>query len=169
MIDEAQARKLAEAAFGRPEVALGEARELQQGWLFSRLLHVPSIGGQNNVIVHKRTGRTFCPPSGFPVERCLYFYDRGYQSFSSDLVIVRVTDIEDTLRVLQKLRPTVVEPTYDHGQVWRIPRALSDEELRQRLSDLPSVFGALNLYPHLELLEEARAAGWFDFEALEYR
>jgi len=39
----------------------------------------------------------------------------------------------------------------------------------KRLDKLPCIFPALRLYFNLEVLEEARREGWFEFEALEYR
>ena len=80
---------------------------------------------------------------------------------------------QDQARKLAEV--TITRPEISLGdarelrEVWRIPRRPTESELRQRVSSLPSVFGALPLYFHIELLEEARIEGWFDFEALEYR
>lgn len=46
---------------------------------------------------------------------------------------------------------------------------MTPRERRDRLEKLPCVFPAVPLYFHFELLEEAREARWFTFEALEYR
>jgi len=64
------------------------------------------------------------------------------------------------VRTLRKLRFSTVEPTYEHGQVWRIARDLTEQEIHARLAKLPCIFtGSLDF--HLEHLEAARDARWF--------
>lgn len=166
MIDEVQARQLAERSCTSDDVSLGPARELREGWFFPwRTARV----GCSGVIVNKRTGRLLHLGSAFPVERDLAMYDRGYQFDTYDLVIVAVHDREATCRAIAKLHPTVVEPTYEHGQVWRVPKPIPERDLRSRLEKLPCVFPAMTLYHHLEVLEEVRRERWFEFEALELK
>lgn len=166
MIDETQARELAEKAITYDDVSLGPAQALREGWFFPwRTARV----GCNGVIVNKGTGRLLHLGSAFPVERDLAMYDAGYQFERYDLVILAVRDLEATRRAFTKLRPSVVEPTYEHGQVWRIPKTIADHDLRKRLEKLPCIFPAMSLYFHLELLEEVRRERWFEFEALEFR
>ncbi|MCA9590539.1 MAG: hypothetical protein KC657_34795 [Myxococcales bacterium] len=166
MIDETQARQLAEKAIDYDDISLGPTRELREGWFFPwRTARI----GCNGVIVNKRTGRLLHLGSAFPVERDLAMYDRGYQFERYDLVIVAIRDLRETRSAVTKLRPSVVEPTYEHGQVWRIPKTIPDRVLWKRLEALPCIFPAINLYFHLELLEEVRRERWFEFEALEFR
>jgi hypothetical protein len=96
-------------------------------------------------------------------------YDRGYQFERYDLVILAIRELEATRRAVGQLPLTVVKPTYEHGQVWRVPRTMTDLERWKLLDTLPCVLPALSLYFHLELLEEVRREGWFEFEVLEYR
>jgi hypothetical protein len=84
-------------------------------------------------------------------------------------VVLEIADVDGTLRTLEELKISVVEPTYDGGTVWRIPRRLTKDELRTRLAKVPAVFGELRLYFDAEALERARAAGAFRFELLECR
>ena len=81
---------------------------------------------------------------------------------------MKVHDTEAAVDVLLQLGPTAVEPSYEHGTVWRIPRNLTRGEVRERIARLPCVFGDINLYPKLELLEAVRSDGTFSFHALEY-
>ena len=166
MIDEPQARKLAEANNTYDEVVLGEAREIERGWFFP---WKTARAGCNGIIINKQTGRALRLGSAFPIERDLALYDRGYQFEQYDLVILAVHDLDATRRALGRLRLQIVEPTYEHGQVWRLPRTMTDVELSKRLDTLPCIFPELRLYFALEVLEEARQERWFDFEALEYR
>ena len=166
MIDESQARSLAEKAVTDDDVSLGPAQELREGWFFP---WQTAQVGCNGTIVNKATGRLHHLGSAFPVERDLAMYDRGYQFESYDLVIVAIRDLEATRRAVAKLHPSVIEPTYEHGQVWRVPKEIPARELWKRLERLPCVFPAMSLYFVLELLEEARRERWFEFKALEYR
>lgn len=121
------------------------------------------------MIVNKRTGRLFRLGSAFPIERDIAFYEAGYQSDRYDLVVLAIHDLDATRRAIGKLPLQVVELTYEHGQVWRIAKPMTDLERWKHLEQLPCIFPALRLYFHLEVLEEARGERWFDFEAVEYR
>ncbi len=145
------------------------ARELRTGWYFNFIGTGEPLVGGNGVIVNKVTGKVFTLSSGSVVERDLDFYDRGYQFHSYDFVILEVTDREATLDALEQLMFMAVEPKYDRGTVWRVPRYLSRKELAQRIEKLPCVFGAVGLYSREEVLESARTTGIFRFEALEYQ
>jgi hypothetical protein len=166
MIDELKARELAQEKITLDDVALGEARELQEGWFFSwRTARI----GCNGMIVNKRTGRVFQLGSAFPIERDLALYDRGYQFERYDLVILSIRDLDATRRAVGRLPLQVVEPKYEHGQVWRVPKTMTDLQRWKLLEKLPCILPALRLYFHLEVLEEVRREGWFEFEALEFR
>ena len=165
MIDEARARELAQATLEYDDAFLGDASELREGWFFPYLNSPP---GCNGVIINKQTGRPFRLGSAFPPERGLALYDRGWQFEDGDLVILEVRDPDQTVRTLMELNFGTVAPTYEHGVVWRTERAFTEAEIRQRLKSLPCIFTG-SLYSHLERLEEAREAGWFAWEAMEYR
>jgi hypothetical protein len=141
--------------------------ELREGWYFPNNARVGGIGGSHGVIVNKATGKIFRLGSAFPPERDLYFYDRGFQFDLYDLVIVEVDNVEATLDSLVALGLKFVQPTYEHGSVWRVPRTPQRSELAACISRLPYVFGEVSLYFGVEVLEEARTAGHFRFEALE--
>lgn len=166
MIDEAQARAIAAGTFKEPDIELGSVRELNEAWFFPLLTERVGCHG---VIVNKRTGRALHLGSAFPLERDLAMYERGYQFQMYDLVITAVHDLDATERALSRLPIRAREPTYEHGQVWRVAREMTAEERLLHLAKLPCIFPALQLYHHLEILEEARLAGWFDFVTLEYR
>lgn len=164
MIDEDHARKLVGAVITGDGIELGPARELREGWFFP----YQQIGS-HGVIVNKKTGRTFKLGSAFPLERDLSLYDRGWQANHYDLVILEIRDLRETQRAIGRLPLTTVEPKYKHGQVWRVPKRMTDLQRWTRLERLPCIFPAVPLYFCFEVLEEAREAGWFTFEALEYR
>jgi hypothetical protein len=151
-----------------PNLSLGTPRELRDGWFFPYRSDQP-MAGSNGVIVNKNTGRVFRLGSAFPVERDLALYDLGYQLERYDLVILQVNNLKETCNALVRLALQVVAITYEHGQVWRIPRSMKTADVQTRVEKLPCVFPAQGLYLNLEVLEEARREEWFTFEALEYR
>ena len=169
MFDREGARRIALGAIdSRVEIDEERTRELQSGWYFGcRSLGEPLCGG-NGLIVNKATGKVLHLGSAFPLERDLDLYDRGYHFERYDLVVLEVSNLDTTLATLLEVGLTVVEPTYEHGTVWRFPRPLTRGELAQRLSVLPCVFGDAQLYFRLEALERGRSLGAFRFEALEF-
>jgi hypothetical protein len=167
LIEEPQARELATATLGRPEMFLGDVQELREGWYFPYRATVPLMGS-SGVIVNKRTGRTFGLGSGHPVERDLRLYDRGWQCWHYDIVVLAIRDLRETLRALDRLRLKTIEPTYENGQVWRVAKTMTELEISRKLEKLPCIFPAVHLYFDFEVLEEVREAGWFTFDAVEY-
>lgn len=170
-IERDEALKLAAREIPERIAVDGEAaRELPSGWFVPyRSIGGQLFGGSQGVIVNKRTGKLFHLGSAFPVQRDLDLYERGYQFESYDLVILEIADVDGTLDILEKLNISVVEPTYEGGTVWRIPRRLTRHELRDRLAKMPAVFSELRLYFDAEALERARTTGAFRFELLECR
>ena len=170
MIDRETARRIASATPALHVVIDDDGvRELAQGWFFPYRAVSGPVAGSNGLVVNKETGKIYRLGSAFPVERDLVLYDRGYQFERYDLVVLAVEDPVLTLDALVGLGLSVVEPTYENGTVWRVPRRLARAEASERLKRLPCVFGDVHLYPSLEILESARAMNTFRFEALEYR
>ena len=168
MIDQKDALTLASASSVlREGLWLDAVQELREGWFFP-LLSNELMAGCNGVIVNKQTGKLFHLGSAFPLERDLELYDRGYQFELYDLVILEVHDREQTRHALGMLGLSVVEPQYEHGVVWRIPRDMTNAELAQKLEQLPCIFSATHLYFKAEQLEQARRDQWFTFETREH-
>jgi hypothetical protein len=167
MIDRATARDLAaNEAPDWAEIDDTGVQELRTGWFFPYRCTDPDpdswpLGGPGGVIINKQTGYRFFP--AFPLERGLAFYDKGYQFHVYALVITKIVNLDRTLDTLERLHISTVEPSYEHGTVWRIARPLSRAELRSRISRLPYVFDGVNLYHRIEDLEQARENGFFQF------
>ena len=163
---EGAARIATKWASGAAEVSGGSARELRLGWYFP----VPSDGrapGCNGIIVNKADGSVFALGSAFPVERDLRLYDRGFQSGKVDLVVLEVVDWPGTVDALLEVGPLKIELSYESGTVWRLPRPLTEDEIRQRLEDLPAIFGDLHIYFRFEVLARAEDDGLCSFKMLK--
>lgn len=166
MFDEPRAREVAIGAFEAGEVVLGDARELNDGWF----LPCVAKGFQHftGVIVNKRTGRPLHVMTHSPMANDLTLYDRGYQFDVYDLVVLTVENLDETVRVLHALHEVTLDVYYKNDRVYRVGRGLTEAEVRERLSRLPCVFSGRFDFG-IEMLEQAREAGWFSFKVFEYR
>jgi hypothetical protein len=166
MLDEHQARTVADGAIEDGEVVLGSAQELDDGWFFPRVTAGFTFYG--GVIVNKTTGR----PLSVIMHSSLYndptLYDRGYHFNDYDLVVLAVANMDETVRVLHTLHEVTTDKYYKNDRVYRVGRALTEAEVREHLSQLPCVFSG-DFALHIDLLEQAREAGWFTFKTFEYR
>lgn len=165
MITVEQAHTIASKTL-RPTMALGEPISHEEGWFFP---YITKLVGSKGVVVNKQTGKPHTLGSAHPLDRDLRFYDLGYQFERYDLVVLAIHDLKATRECIGMLPLIVVEPTYEGGQVWRIPRMLTDLERSKALDSLPCVFPSQSLWAAYEVLERAREARWFEFEALECR
>jgi hypothetical protein len=157
MVSEARARELAdEFTRGTSRKLAPTVTELAKGWYFA--WEYDGSVGSHGLAVNKETGRVFVFGSAFPVERDLRMYDRGMDAERHDVVILEVANLKKTLAMLRRLAPTVVRFSYEHGTVWRIPRRLSEDELRARLTKLPAIFPDMPLYFDFEAVDKARSS-----------
>jgi hypothetical protein len=121
VLPEERARELAdEFAGGHGQTLVSRAAELQRGWYFN--WQNDGRIGSHGPAVNMKTGNIFVFGSAFPVERDLRMYDRGMDAEKHDMVITAIAGLDETLAFLQRIAPTVVEPSCEHGTVWRIPR-----------------------------------------------
>ncbi len=166
MMDETQAREVANEAFDTKRAVLGAARELNQGWYFPCVTTGTDVF--DGVIVNKVTGRSLPVLTYSSLARDLSLYDRGYQYDSYDLVILTVDNLDETVRVLHALHVVTVDTYYKNDRVYRVGRPLTEAEVHQGLSQLPCVFSGQFGY-RADRLEQARVEGWFSFKLFEYR
>lgn len=168
MVDEAAARALGTAALAEKvgDAVLGPSSSLDQGWYF------PVIAKQSvavaGVIVNADTGRALPVMAGSSLERDPSLYDRGFQFEAYDLVVLAVANLDETVRAMLGLREHVLDVYYRNDRVYRVGRMLTEAEVRERLSRLPAVFSGRPMY-HLEQLDAALRAGWFEYRLFESR
>ena len=170
MIDCEAARALAQAsADSRQPIHPVDTTETREGWYFPFAPRDEMRVGSNGMIVNKKTGRVYGLGSAFTVERDLEMYDLGFQFECYDLVILSISELKQTVRVLLELCPTSTTPVYEHGTVWRIPRSLTRDEVESQLNSVPATFPEIQLYFHLESLVRAQEHSYFEFRVLEFR
>jgi hypothetical protein len=169
-LDRAGASKVAEAwcvYTQSRQLDLTGAVETERGWYFPWVAEGSS--GSNGVIVDKSDGAVFVLGSAFSVERDIHFFDRGFGSDFYDLVILEVFDMSAAVALVEAIRPSVVEPSYEFGEVWRVGRPLSSEEIHDRLSVPPALFPDIQLYFKLELLDQAERSHVFTYRVFPRR
>lgn len=150
-----RARELAEEFARNAGRALvpGE-KDLEHGWYFA--WRNDGLAGSHGFAISKATGTLMHFGSAFSVERDLRMYDLGMDAERHDLVILEIANADETVEMLRRVAPSVVELSYGSGTVWRIPRRLTEEELRSRLARLPAIFPDVRLYFAFEAIETAR-------------
>jgi hypothetical protein len=85
-----------------------------------------------------------------------------------DLVVLAVTNLEETVRAVLALGEHVVDVYYRNDRVYRVGRTLTEDEVRERLSGLPAVFTGTPTY-RLDQLDAALRAGSFEYRLFESR
>jgi hypothetical protein len=163
-LDRTGAAKVAAAWGGPTQLDFDAAVETEHGWFFPPI--ADGRFGSSGVIIGKSDGAGFVLGSAYSVDRDIRFYDRGFRSKVYDLVVLEVFDLSAAVAIMRDIGPTVVRPTYETGTVWRVPMALSDEEVFERLSAPPAVFHDIGLYFRLELLDRAEEKHIFNYRAL---
>jgi len=166
MIDEADARQVAQGAVDTGNAVLGPGRELNDGWFFPCVTKRGEL--LDGVVVNKTTRRVLRVTTYSPLSRDITLYDRGYHYHQYDLVVLAVDNVDEAVRVLHALHEVTTDTYYRNNRVYRVGRGLTEDEVRSRLSQLPCVFSG-HFEMRIDELEQAREAGWFTFKLFEYR
>ena len=168
MINVEEATRIAEAnACAGLTVAVHHVRETQQGWYFPWQNDGPPMAGSKGIIIEKQTGRVFMLGSAFSLDRDLAAFDAGYRFGSATLVVSAVRDRQLAIDRLVRIRIQEVTPEFERGVVWRIPRALSANDIEKRLETLPCRFGPISVYFCVEALEELKRSGAISYDLEE--
>ncbi|HWZ91497.1 MAG TPA: hypothetical protein VNW92_21695 [Polyangiaceae bacterium] len=117
-----------------------EPIDFPTGWYFGyKRLEDPLAQpmGSNGLIVDKATGEVLVLGSAFSVQRDLEMHQKGYRYSQYDLVVLAFSDLEQAIDALSALRLSTVDPKYESGTVWRIPRPLTRAE-PDRAQDRPA-------------------------------
>jgi hypothetical protein len=162
VLSEARAREIAEEHAGSSGLS-PNVIETERGWFFG---WGEVLFGSKGLVVNKETGHVYVLGSAFSLERDLQMYDRGMDANRHDLVILEIADLDATVAFLVRLCPTVIDLSYEAGTVWRIPRPMTEDEIRAHLTNLPAIFPQIGLYFVFEAVEDARAGGFCVMDVL---
>ncbi len=142
-------------------------RELPDGWYFhfQSKAYLQSgderelLFGHAGMIVNKQTGEVVELGSAFNLDRHFSVYQAGIHGENYDLVVERVTNLEETIKHLQGLGLSHVTPEVKYGETWRLPQAYTPDELRKILTNLPAVFPNVGIFHQFENFERLRYCG----------
>ncbi len=168
MIDARKAATLAQAS--APEgfvIAADQARETCSGWFFPWCFEGPSLVGSKGVVVDKQTGRVVTLGSAYSLDRDLNAFDAGYRFSPAFLVVTAVRNERCAIDQLLRLGVKEIRPEFAHGVQWKIPTAISAQDIESRLRQLPCKFGPIATYFAIEALEVMRRTRNFSFELEE--
>lgn len=129
--------------------------ERSYGWLFfaqtKRYVETRDpaamVFGSGGTLVEKHTGRCIDFVSAFSTDINLRIYESGYLDHPDyDLVVTQVSQIDETVRLLTRLKLSYVVPEISGGTTWRIPKVYTERQIRAKLSRLPCRLNIGRLY-----------------------
>jgi len=168
MIDAQKAAVLAQASAPKQFViAADQVRETRCGWFFPWHFDGPPLAGSKGVVVDKQTGRVVKLGSAYSLERDLNAFDAGYRFGSAFLVVTAVRNERHAIDQLLRLNIREATPELAHGVEWKIPKAITAQDIEVRLRRLPCRFGPIATYFAVEALEAIRSGRDISYELEE--
>lgn len=119
--------------------------------------------GSGGYIVEKEKGEVVQFGSAYAVEKNFEIYEKGLCG-RNDLVILKVRNLHETVRLLHKLQMSYIAPKIENGVEWRIPKPYNEKEIKQKISILPCVFKAQSFYFRFDEFQEIDKSKCFDYE-----
>ena len=176
MISFEEAEKIALRHIDADCVLLKEAIvEKPYGWYFhtqsKKYIETGNISymlaGSGGFIVEKEIGKVIEFGSAFPREKNFKIYEKGLIG-RSDLVVLKVRDTKETVKLLNSLQMIYVEPEFEYGIEWKIPKIYNEKQLKGAISKSPCVFENQNFYFSYEAFQKIDNAKCFDYELRKY-
>jgi hypothetical protein len=149
--------------------------ERSYGWLFfaqsKRFIETrdfdEALVGSGGTLVEKHTGRCIDFVSAFSTEVNLQIYEAGYLDHPDyDLVVTEVSQMDEAIRLLTRLRIQYVVPEISCGTTWRIPQDYTHRQLHDKLSRLPCRLNLGGLYFRWEVVEQMKSSGALRFSLI---
>ena len=172
MISFEEAEKIALGYINSDCVLLKESIvEKPYGWYFhsqsKKYVETKNISdllvGSGGFIVEKESGKVIEFGSAFSLEVNFKIYEKGLIG-RNDLVVLKVRDINETVRLLNRLRISYVEAKFDQGLEWKIPKIYNEKQLRTAISKQPCVFQNQNFYLRYDEFQKIDESRCFDYE-----
>ncbi len=113
--------------------------------------------GSGGTLVEKNTGRLIQFGSAYSIEKNLKIYEARYLAHDDfDLVVTAIKNAGEAVRLLGGLHITYIKPEIRNETTWRIAKAYSAKQLRERLNQLPCRFNLGSLYFRWDTLERMK-------------
>jgi hypothetical protein len=123
--------------------------------------------GSGGFIVDKADGRVFEFGSGFPLEKWIANYEKGFKYHRYDLTISAVSDLVTAIELLHQLGMQYVVPEAANGTVWVIPQLYTPDEIRKMLAHLPCTFADQGFWNRVDVFDDIAASGSCEYELRE--
>ena len=155
MISFDEAQKIALNKIGADCALLrDELIEKPYGWYFrlqsKKYIETGNISdmlvGSNGFLVEKETGNVVEFSSAYSLEKNFEIYEKGFLRRNLDLVITKVFDLREAVRLLNRLQMKYIEPEIAHGVEWKVPKVYNEKQIKEAISNLPCVFQNQNFY-----------------------
>jgi hypothetical protein len=149
--------------------------ERPYGWLFfcqsKRFIEthdpVDMLVGSGGILVENNGGRCITFGSRYDTDTNLKVYEAGYLDHDDfDLVISAISNLEEALDLLLRLKIVFVAPEVAHGETWRISTKYSPTQLREHFRKLPCRFNLGHLYFRYEALELMKDSQCLKYELM---
>ena len=119
--------------------------------------------GSGGFIVEKENGKIVEFGSAYILETNFEIYEKGLIGHN-DLIILEVKDINQAVRLLNRLQMLNVEPELAHGVEWKIPKKYNEKQFKQAISKLPCIFENQNFYSSYDVFQKIDDSKCFDYE-----
>ncbi len=125
--------------------------------------------GSGGFIVERENGQVVEFGSAYSIEKNFEIYEKGFLGSNYDLIILQVKDINQAVRILHKLRMTVVKPEAAYNVEWKNPQTYNEKQLKIALSDLPFTFENQNFYYKFEFFKQIDDCACLEYELRKHK
>jgi hypothetical protein len=119
--------------------------------------------GSGGFVVEKESGEVVKFGSAYSLEKNFQVYERGLIG-RKDLIILKVREINESVRLLNRLQMTYIEPEIAHGVEWKIPKLYNEKQIKEAISKLPFAFVNQNFYFRYDEFEKIDDSKCFEYK-----
>lgn len=145
--------------------------ERPYGWHFcfqsKSYIETGNIGemiiGSGGFLVEKEGGKVIEFGSAFTSDENFKIYEKGLFG-RNDLIILKVREVNEAVRLLNRLQMKYVKPEFEHGISWKIPKIYNQKQIKEAISKLPCVFKNQNFYFRYDEFQKIEKSKCFEYE-----
>lgn len=151
---------------------LEETIEKSYGWYFcfqsKEYIETGNISemllGNGGFLVEKENGNVIEFGSAYSPEKNFEIYEKGFLIEKLDLVITKVFDLRESVRLLHRLHLTYFEPEFAAVATWKTPKIYNEKQIKDAVSKLPCVFKNQNFYFRYDEFQKIEKSKCFEYE-----
>lgn len=120
--------------------------------------------GSGGFIIEKEDGKVVELGSAYSLDKNFEIYEKGFLKSNYDLIVKRVKDLNQSVRLLHSLRMYYIEPEFAYGVEWKISITFNEKQIKNALSNLPYTFPNQNFSSSFERFQEIDDSKCLDYE-----